>query len=613
MRRSRWMAGGWPRSAFLGGLVVFVSLAFHVSSVQADQARCGQVLTGNITLTNDLVACAGDGLVIGAGGITVDLNGHLVQGTGLGVGVRNPGHHGVTIRGGTIRNFDHGVLLQAGSQGNTVAGISFDQTELSAVQLGDADGNQVRDSHVSGFSGAAFHLAGGSSSNFVGRNTVAAGNGEAIVVEGGSDHNRLEGNALSGSSDVGIRVEVSSHTSVIGNRVDGGSDAAIAMTGAPSSVVQSNTVQGVGDAAILLTDSTANVVRFNTLGRSADAGVVLSGVTDSLIKANTMSHSGDAAISLRLGSSNVRIIDNQASHSSDAGVFLADGVGNVVRGNVLLNNTTGIEVSGGRLNTIEFNAASASLGSGIEVGDSLNATVFGNTADNNGTGGLVLDDGALSGDVRGNQANRNGGDGITIGGVGTAVTGNLATGNGGWGIYAASGVLDRGANGARGNAEPAQCYLIACSDGQGWVAPVRPPEPLDPLEIGLEGGMAPPPKLRGLRRGKPRRLGVVICGQRRASRAKKRGRGRVGAKKAKPKMVCKASYRARPGSRRLTGRLVRDDRSFAGGRSKVRPGRRGRITMTARRRPGAGRYTLVLTFRNRAGKATVVRKPVRVR
>src|SRR5687767_14036809 len=105
MRQSRWMAGGWRRSAFLGGLVVFVSLALPASHVQADQAGCGQVLTGSITLTNDLVACAGDGLVIGAGGITVDLNWHLVQGTGLGVGVRNPGHHGVTIRNGTIRNF----------------------------------------------------------------------------------------------------------------------------------------------------------------------------------------------------------------------------------------------------------------------------------------------------------------------------------------------------------------------------------------------------------------------------------------------------------------------------------------------------------------------------
>ena len=570
------------------------------------------MLTGSITLSNDLPACAGDGLVIGASGITVDLNGHLVQGTGLGAGVRNLGHHDVTIRGGTIRNFDTGVLLSE-TQRNLVAGITFDQTELGAVHLSNADGSQVRDNHVIGYGGAAFHLTGGSSSNLVAGNAVAAGNGEAIVVEGSSDHNRLEGNRLSGSSNSGIRVDYSSNTTVVGNLVAGGSDAAITMTGAPRSVVQSNTVQGVGDAAILMTGSSANVIRFNTLGQTADAGVVLSGVSDSLIKANTMSHAGDAAISLQVGSSNVRVIDNQASHSSDAGVFLGDGVGNVVRGNVLLSNTTGVEVSGGSLNRIEFNTANAGLGTGIEVGQSLNATVFGNTTNNNGTGGIVVDAAALSGDVRGNQANGNGGDGITVNGVGTGVNANLATGNGGWGIYAAAGVLDRGGNGARLNAEAAQCYLIVCSDGHGWVAPVRPPEPLDPLEIGLEGGAPPPPpKVRSLRRAK--RLEVVGCRQRRAAR---RGRGKdkrgAKAKRAKRGVVCKASYRARPGSRRLTGRLVRDDRSFAGGKRKVRAGRRGTIALTARRRPRAGRYTLELTFRNRAGKATVVSKQVRVR
>jgi parallel beta-helix repeat protein len=590
MHGSERVAGGWRRKAMFCGLAACVTLALPASSAHADTAGCGQVVTRSVTLGNDLLACPGDGLVIGASGITVDLNGHVVQGAGLGAGVRNPGHHDVTIRGGTIRNFDNGVLL-SGAQRNVVAGNTFDLTELGAV-----------------------HLTGGSSSNHVTGNTALPGNGEAIVVDGASNHNRLEGNSLSGSSNAGIRVDFSSNTAIVGNLVAGGSDVAITMTGAPRSVVQSNTIQGVGDAAILMTGSSGNVIRFNKLGQSADSGVVLSAVSDSLIKANTMSLAGDAAISLELGSSNVRVIDNEASHSSDAGVFLGDGFGNVVRGNVLVGNTTGIEVFGGGNHTIEFNTASAGLGTGIEVGESLNATVFGNTTNNNGTGGIAVEGGAQSGAVRGNQANGNGGDGITVGGLGTAVDGNLATGNGGWGIYAATAGLDRGGNGARGNAEAAQCYLLFCSDGQGWVAPVRPAEPLDPLEIGLEGG-APPPAatVRGLRRPK-KRLAVVSCRQRRAA---KRARGKAGrgakAKRAKRGVVCKASYRARKGSRRLSASLVRDDRSFASGRRKVRAGRRGRIALTARRRPRAGRYTLELTFRTRGGKATVVTKQVRVR
>jgi parallel beta-helix repeat protein len=611
MRRSERVAGGWRRKACLGGMAACLALALPVASVQAEPAGCGQVLTRSITLSNDVIGCPGDGLVIGAGGITVDLNGHLVQGTGLGAGIRNTSHNDVTVRGGSIRGFDSGVLL-SGVQRNTVTGITFDLTELGAVQLMNADSSQVRDNHVIGFGDVAFHVSGGSSSNVVAGNSVAAGNGEAIVVDGSSDHNRLEGNKLSGSSNSGIRVDYSSNTTVIGNLVAGGSDAAITLTGAPRSVIQSNTVQGVGDAAILLAGSTGNVVRFNTLGQSADSGVVLSGVSDSLIKANTMSHSGDSAISLELGSSNVRVIDNKASHSSDAGVFVGDGYGNVVRGNVLLANTTGIEVFGGGNHTIEFNSASAGLGTGIEVGESLNATVFANTTDNNGTGGIAVEGGAQAGSVRGNQANGNGGDGITVNGLGTTLSGNLATGNGGWGVYAAAAGHDRGGNGARGNAEAAQCYLIFCSDGHGWVAPVRPPEPLDPLEIGLEGGAPPAPATRGLRR--PKRLEVVSCRQRRAAK-RGRGKARRGAKQTRARrgVVCKASYRARPGSRRLSGRLVRDDQSFAGGTRKVRAGRRGKIALTARRRPRAGRYTLELTFRNRAGKTTLVTKQVRVR
>jgi parallel beta-helix repeat protein len=609
MRGSNRMAGRRRGSVILSGLIAATFLALPVTSAPADQGSCGQVVRSSITLTNHLTACLGDGLVIGASGVTIDLNGHVIDGTGLGAGVRNSGHADVTIRNGTIRNFDHGVLLQSGTARNTVSGIAFEGTELAAVHLSDADGNQVRDSRATAFSGIGVHMTGGASLNYVGHNTFAAGNGEAVAVEGGSNFNRLEANTVTDSSDAAMRVEHSSNTTVIGNLVAGGSDAAITTTGAPRSVLQSNTVLSVGDAAIMVTDSTANVVRFNNLGQSADAGVIFSGVTDSLIKGNTMAQAGDAAIALRLGSSNIRVIDNQANNSSDAGVFMGDGVGNVVRGNQLLGNTIGVEVSGGRLNTVEFNVANASLGVGIEVGGSADHNVYGNTVSNNGTGGIVVDGGSLSGMVRGNQASGNGGDGIFIEGLGTGVASNLATNNHKWGIYAKEGVSDRGGNGARGNAEAAQCYVVICNDGHGWVAPVRPPEPLDPLEIGLEGGMAPPRK-RSLRRagGRKQRLAVVSCKQRRPRRARRSGRGR-----ARAKTVCRASYKARRGSRRLAGRLVRDDRSLAGGKRRVKAGRRGMISMKARRRPRSGRYTLVLSFRDRRGKATVVRKPVRVR
>jgi large repetitive protein len=577
------------------------------SSVHADQVHCGEVITTSVTLGNSLSGCAGDGIVIGAGGITVDLNGHSIDGVGLGIGVRNDGHDDVTVRNGRVTQFDYGAVLGPGTLRNTISGITFAETEWAAMQLNAATGNQLRGNNVSAFSDVGVHLLNGSSSNLLADNKVGLGNGESFVVEAGSDNNRLEANTVSESSDNSMRVHGSSNTAIVANTIAGGSDVALMIEAAPGTVVQGNSIGGVGDAAVLISQGSRNVVRFNTLGQSADAGIILSAVGDSLVKANTMVNAGDAAVVLRDGSNGVRVIDNRAEHSSDAGIVVADGQLNVVRGNVLPANSVGIELSGGRQNVVEFNDVTGSLGTGIEVSASTHNTVFANAANGNLQGGIWVDDASVANTVAGNEASGNGGDGISVAGTATAVKNNFAKGNQGWGIFAALGVVDGGSNGARGNAEPAQCYQIACSDGAGWQRPVRPPEPLDPLEAGLEG-VQQAPKVRSLRH-QPRRA-VVSCRRRRAGRGARRSAGR---RKAGGVVVCRVSYRARRNSRRLAGRLVRDDASFARGSRKVSPGRRGRLALRARRRPRAGNYTLVLSFSDRRGRATVVRKAVRVR
>jgi len=64
---------------------------------------CGQELTASVRLTNDLTNCPGDGLVIGAPRIVVDLDGHTVDGVGLGTGVRNDGYTWVTLQNATVQ------------------------------------------------------------------------------------------------------------------------------------------------------------------------------------------------------------------------------------------------------------------------------------------------------------------------------------------------------------------------------------------------------------------------------------------------------------------------------------------------------------------------------
>jgi hypothetical protein len=58
-----------------------------------------------VVLTHDLLGCRGDGLVVGASGITIDLGGHTVAGTVSddSVGIRNAGRAHVLVKNGVVR------------------------------------------------------------------------------------------------------------------------------------------------------------------------------------------------------------------------------------------------------------------------------------------------------------------------------------------------------------------------------------------------------------------------------------------------------------------------------------------------------------------------------
>ena len=115
------------------------------------------MLTASIVLQNDLIGCLGEGLVIGAPDIEVDLNGHTISSgavlepgeeDGLLAGIRNSGHANVVIKNGTVRNFGYGVRLLAGARYNVVEGMTLIGNVNAGVELLDADdgrnGNIIR-------------------------------------------------------------------------------------------------------------------------------------------------------------------------------------------------------------------------------------------------------------------------------------------------------------------------------------------------------------------------------------------------------------------------------------------------------------------------------------
>lgn len=415
------------RGYVLGALVLAVTTGILWSSAPASSngggLGCGRVVKRSIKLSHDLLACPADGLVVAAHGITIDLNGKIVDGVSFGVGIRNDGFDGVEIRNGTIREFDYGVQLNPGTRGNLVTKVTVSGNELAGIQLSNADGkNRVTNSIVERQAGDGIALVNGSAGNRVFRNTIRNNQNNGVFVQRSSG-NRISRNGLASNSNRNVVIEMAHRNSVL-----------------------ENTLTGSGDGAVEVTSSHKNVLARNTVSASGDAGFVLT-------------HSWGN-----------RLLGNSATGSSDAGAFLQYSNKNTLRGNTFARNPSGIELSHSNSNLIASNTASANMGNGINLEDSNNNRIRQNTANSNQATGIYVvsesleaADGAVRGNViSGNSASRNGRGGLDIASPGHTITANTTNWNRGWGIAAVPGTTGRG-NSAWGNAEAAQCSGIFCA------------------------------------------------------------------------------------------------------------------------------------------------------
>jgi len=213
---------------------------------------CGQAVTTNAVLTQDL-ACAGSGIVVASSGVTIDLNGHVLQGNGGWVGIGNGCVCDlVTIKNGVVRNFGIGIDLTSGadnvsvsnvvSAGNTQRGIQIQGTSAS-VKSSSASGN--------GWDGI---LVTGEKASIM--STTAAGNGvDGVSVKG--DGASLKSSTVVGNASYGVEMQ-SNVASVASTTVSGNAAYGLVLTGNDASV-SSTTATGnrtvgidvIGDAASL--------------------------------------------------------------------------------------------------------------------------------------------------------------------------------------------------------------------------------------------------------------------------------------------------------------------------------------------------------------------------
>jgi parallel beta-helix repeat protein len=397
-------------------LSVLAGLALISAPAQAkppERVSCGQTITHSVKMANDLTNCPNNGLLIGADNITLDLNGHTIDGDGkqvdncppppgpdCDVGVQNAAdYNGVTVEGGKLREFSYGVFI-FGAENRVshyrVRHLSSTHNLFRGILFGGVTDSQIE-------------------RNSTNDNGPTTGGGGVVLF--GSQNIRIERNDVSGNGDLGVLVP-------------GGSD---------NNRIAKNSVSGNPFAGIAV-DGDSNVVSHNRVYRNGDnVGV---GGSRNRVTGNVIT---DA-----VGCPNE---DDPGTLACGYGLQIAGGEGNLVADNRLarvLNDTIAVA---------SFDPENPTVGTVVRDNIVRDAGVDGISVgtDVNGNPALVTDTLLLR-----NTAIGAGDDGIDVDSVATTLTRNRAFRNDGLGIEAEHGVTDGGGNRAAGNGNPQQCTNVLC-------------------------------------------------------------------------------------------------------------------------------------------------------
>ena len=356
-------------------------LALCADPASANHVGCGDTITADTTLDSNLLDCPNNGLVAGANGVTIDLNGHVIDGDEAlnkscgkeevcDTGIVNEGFDAVAVvGGGTVREFGTGALsintnagrfrgialrrntflgtIVAGGQGATLRDLTIKANGLETDQAGvgvfDSRGTRIAGSKISA-NGDIGLLAEGSSRTHVARNRIAnhpeAGillsghraqivrnsvdrNGDGIAIGGNGNligENRVTRAVGCGDGcGIGIQIEAGRRNVVAGNRIAGAERLGLSIAGY-------GPIAGVA-------------VQRNKVADAGRDGIVVRPVFEPVagveLRANRASKSGDDGIDVAVKSA--RLTDNVARRNGDHGIEaragVADGGGNRASGN----------------------------------------------------------------------------------------------------------------------------------------------------------------------------------------------------------------------------------------------------------------------------------------
>ena len=351
-----------PALATIVALAAALVLVAGSGPAFASPISCGDTITADTTLETDLIDCPSNGVVIGADDITLDLNGHVIDGDGTefadcgkrefcDVGILDIDHDGVTVRDGSARGFSYGVfvgsahgsrLLSISAKRNIFFGVVIGRSSRALVRncslsnnvppQGDglglfaADHIRVRRNSIRRNAGPGIHVAAGSSDGLI-KGNVLSRNGPSLLIE--ASRISVRDNDVIGGA--GIIVDPpGNRNSIIGNRVSRATDSISVEKGRGNLIARNVVIGARGNGIRLGLDrppigGAGNIVRGNLVRGSREDGFRVDAEDGhSLLRRNIAVAAGDDGFDVE--SPTAKLTGNRAVRNADLGIEAVNGV-----------------------------------------------------------------------------------------------------------------------------------------------------------------------------------------------------------------------------------------------------------------------------------------------
>jgi parallel beta-helix repeat protein len=319
------------------GAAVMLSLLGSAAPAHAVQVSCGDTISSDTKVSNDLTNCTGDGLVIDQGDVTLDLNGHTVDGDDSGNGdgiVIQENLDNVIVKNGKVRQFEDGAfvgkegsahrLLNLRLVGNRAIGLHFEGATTNSLvrSVGSVDNDG---DGISVFLSTGIVLDGATATGNGGRGFTLAAIDESLVQKSRADNN----------GDDGLFLDANSNGDLVRDFVsEANDDTGLFVSGTEHTLLRLRSLNNDGEGITLF------AARFklldSVLSKNAGDGVFLfAGAEQGLLSGNTANHNDEDGLDIDEPQTTLR--RNTANDNGGFGIDAVSGVtdlgGNRAKGN----------------------------------------------------------------------------------------------------------------------------------------------------------------------------------------------------------------------------------------------------------------------------------------